>query len=104
MNLKVHYQGLDASPWLEEFIIRRISKLERFLGPYAKIQVCLRFEDRHYMTSLAIYNHRDYCYIGYGENLYESFIDAVGKATRWQGEESRRLKEKIHRKIISVEW
>lgn len=105
MNLRVHYQGLEVSPWLEDFIESRLlSKLERYLSPSASIQVDLRFENNHYSTGLAIHNHQDYSYAGAGENLYESFSAAIEKAVRDQGVENRRLKEKIHRKFFTVKW
>lgn len=102
MKVQVHYQGLDPSPWLEEFIASRLAKLDRYLNSSASIQVNLRFEKRQYITGLSIYNHHDHAYTSVGENLYESFSSAVDKAARVLGEEKRQLKDKINRKYFSI--
>lgn len=102
MQVQVHYQGLEASPWLDQFITRRISKLERFLGQASSIQIHLKFENKQYSTSLAIHGLlKDYAFSANGENLYESFSLAVDKASRSLGEQKKRLKDKIHRKLFT---
>ncbi|HXH76852.1 MAG TPA: HPF/RaiA family ribosome-associated protein [Bacteriovoracaceae bacterium] len=103
MQVQVHYQGLEPSPWLDQFIGRKVAKLDRYLTSAASIQVNLRFENREYVTGLAIHNsHHDYAFTSNGENLYESFSTAVEKASRSLGEERKKLKDKIHRKFFSI--
>lgn len=102
MKVQVHFQGLEATPWLEEFIDNRLAKLDRYLNSSASIQVHLRFENRLYTTGLSIYNHHGHSFSANGENLYESFSAAVDKAARVLGEEKRQLKDKINRKYFSI--
>jgi ribosomal subunit interface protein len=103
MQVQVHYQGLDSSPWMDQFITRKVSKLSRYLSPSASLHVNLRFENRVYTTSLAIHNlYHDFAFSADGENLYESFSSATDKATRSLTEQKRRVKDKIHRKFSAA--
>jgi len=99
MQIQVHYQGLDNTPWMDQFITNRVAKLNRYLNPSASIQIHLRMEHQVYVTSLSIHNlNHDYAYTAQGENLYESFQLATDKAARALGEHKRMLKDRIHRK------
>lgn len=103
MQVQVHYQGLDSSPWMEQFITKRVAKLERYVNNSASVLVNLKFENRTYVTSLAIHNmNHDYAFTSNGENLYESFSLAIDKATRSLGEHKRMLKDKINRRYSSL--
>lgn len=103
MQVQVHYQGLDSSPWMDQFISNRVNKLTRYLNSAASVQVNLKFENRRYITSLAIHNlNHDYAFTADGENLYESFASAVDKANRSLGEHKRMIKDKINRKYFSI--
>lgn len=99
MQIKVHYQGLDNTPWMDQFITNRVSKLNRYLNPSASIHISLKMENQLYVTTLSIHNmNHDYSYSGQGDNLYESFQLATDKAARALGEQKRMLKDRIHRK------
>lgn len=103
MHFQVHYQNLDNSPWMDQFIETRVNKLNKYLTPSSSIQVNLRYENRSYVTSLAIHNpHHDYAFITEGVNLYESFSAAIEKATRSLGEQKRRMKDKINKQFFSL--
>jgi putative sigma-54 modulation protein len=99
MQVQVHFQGLDSTPWMNQFITSRVAKLERYLNPSARIHVHLKFSNRKYITSLSIHNiNHDYAYTSDGQNLFESFTLATDKATRALGEHKRMIKDKINRK------
>ncbi len=103
MQVQVHYQGLDNSPWMEQFISKRVSKLERYVNNSATVMVNLKFENRTYVTSLAIHNlNHDYAFTSEGENLYESFSSAIDKATRSLAEHKRMIKDKINRRYVPL--
>jgi ribosomal subunit interface protein len=103
MQVQIHYQGLDNTPWMDKFISNKVSKLNRYLTQSGTIQVNLKFENRNYVTVLAIHNmHRDYAFSANGENLYESFSSAVDKAARSLREEKRKIKDKISKKYIPL--
>ncbi len=102
MHVQVHYQNLENSPWMDQFIEKRVSKLNKYLNQSASIQVNLKFENRKYVTSLAIHNHHDYAFTADGANLYESFSEAVDKAVRTLGEQKRRIKDKINKQFFSL--
>lgn len=103
MQVQVHYQGLEPSPWLDRFISQRLNKIERYLGPSASVQINLKFDNKAYNTSMAIHGlFRDYAFSADGENLYESFSSALDKANRSLGEQKRRMKDRIHQKYMSI--
>ncbi len=100
MQIQVHYQGLESSPWMDEFISSRVQKLSRYLSPAAHIQVHLKMLNNQYVTSLAVHNFKhDYAYTAQGVNAYESFTAAITKAARTLSEEKRKVKDRIHRKF-----
>lgn len=103
MQVQVHYQGLESSPWMEQFIAKRVAKIERYVNPSATVLVNLKFEKNRYVTSLAIHNmNHDYAFSSNGENLYESFSIAIDKATRSLGEQKRMIKDKINRRYTPL--
>lgn len=105
MQVQVHYQGLENSPWMDQFINGRIAKLNRYLSNAAGIQVHLKFENKRYVSSLAIRNmNQDYAFSAEGENLYESFAMAVEKANRALGEHKRMIKDKINRRYSPLKY
>lgn len=100
MHVQVHYQGLDNSPWVDQFIESRVNKLNKYLTPSSSVQVNLRFVNRSYVTSLAIHHsHHDFAFSSEGMNLYESLSLAIDKAVRALGEQKQKVKANIHRKF-----
>jgi ribosomal subunit interface protein len=102
MRVQVHFQNLQNSPWMDNFIEQRVNKLDRYLARAASVQVNLRYENRRYITSLAIHNHYDYAFSADGANLYESFTLAMDKAVRVLGEQKRRWRDKINKHFFSL--
>jgi len=103
MHVQVHYQNLENSPWMDQFIESRVNKLNKYLSPSASVQVNLRYENRSYVTSLAIHNpNHDYAFVTEGINLFESFSLAIDKAARAMGEQKRRMKDKINKQFFSL--
>lgn len=101
MQVQVHYQGLEASPWLDQFMTKRLEKIERYVGPTAHVQIHLKRDANNYSTTLAVHGlFRDYAFSADGDNLYESFSLTVDKAVRALGEQKKKLKDKIHRKVF----
>src|SRR6476620_8235698 len=102
MQVQVHYQGLESSPWMEQFITRKVSKLNRYVSPSASLQVHLKFENKKYITSLVVHNlNHEYAFTSEGENLYESFSTATDKASRSLSEHKRKIRDKMkHRTSI----
>ncbi len=99
MHVQVHYQGLDHSQWVDQFITRKVEKIERFLSPSASVLVHLKLENRIYSTTISVHNlNHDYAFSCDGDNLYESFARATDKATRALVEHKRRVKDRISRR------
>lgn len=103
MHVQVHYQNLENSPWMEQFIQSRLTRLNRYLGQSSSVQVNLRLAKNNYVTSVAIHNPlHDYAFTGEGLNLYESFASALDKASRVLGEHKRKMKDRINKKFFSL--
>lgn len=103
MQMQVHYQNLEKSPWINQFIGKRVSKITRYLSSAASVHVHLKLEKGAYITNLVIHNKlHDYAFIGVGENLYESFSLSISKATRALAEHKRQVKDRIHRKFFKM--
>jgi ribosomal subunit interface protein len=103
MRIQVYYQGIESSPWMEQFITKKVGKLERYVSPSASIKVYLKAENKKFQTNLVIFNlNHEYSFTSTGENLYEAFSEANEKALRSLGEHKRKLKDKINRKFFSL--
>lgn len=103
MQVQVHYQGLENSPWMNQFITERVQKLNRYLSNAGAVQINLKFENKKYITSMAIHNkNQDFAFNGEAENLFGSFTQALDKALRVLGEHKRMMKDKINRRYIPL--
>lgn len=101
MQIQVLFEGIESSPWFDEFIARRAARLERFAPPSSIISVSFRVEDGLYVTSLSIRDHHNYFFTANAETLYESFSIAMERAIRELTKEKQRLKQKINRKYVA---
>lgn len=103
MQVQVHYQGMESSQWIDQFISRKLDKLNRYLSPASVIHIHLKFANRMYSTTMEIHNPiKDYAFSSNGENLYESFSSTMDKASRALGEQKRKLKDKINARFFSL--
>lgn len=103
MNIQITSQNFKSSPWTEKFIETKVSRLSRFLGPSATVQVHVAFQNQKYNSSLTIRNSRhDFVFSAEAENFYESFSLVLDKALRALGEEKRKLKDRINKKYFSI--
>lgn len=103
MQIQVRVLGSDLTPWMEDFITKRVGKIKRYLKPAASIQVFLKLEKEQCMTTLSIHNSsKDYAFSAEGENVYESVASAVDKANRILSENKRKFKDKINRRFIPL--
>lgn len=99
MQVQVNFQGLDHSPWMDQFITKKVSKLERFLSSSAKVIVHLKLNNGVYSTTLAIHNmNHDYAFTGDGDNLYESFSLAIDRGIRVLSEHKQQIKDRISKR------
>lgn len=101
MQMQVYYQGIDASPALDQFMSEKVEKLKRFLAASAPVQIYLRQDAKEqFSVSLVAHAfHKDFSFHAKNGNIYQSFSDALDKAQRVLGEEKRQLKDKINRKF-----
>jgi ribosome-associated translation inhibitor RaiA len=102
MQIKVHYQGFEGSPWMEEFITEKVEKLKTYLSPASTILANIELSKGVYKTNITIHNHHDYSFTAKGENLFESFTSAKSMALRALKENKRKVKDKINRKYHSL--
>lgn len=99
MQIQVHFQGLDHSPWMDDFIAKRVEKISRYLSPSAKVQVNLKAENQLCYTTLSIHNpNHDFAFSSEGDNVWESVSIAIDKASRVLSENKRQFKDRIGRR------
>lgn len=102
MQVHVHYQGFAHSQWMDQLIVKKVSKLERFLSSHAQIDVFLNSDEKAYSTTLIVHNKKQhYSFSSDGLDLFESFTSASEMATKELSEEKRKLKDRIQRKFSS---
>lgn len=102
MQIHVHYQGFGHSPWMDQLIIKKVNKLERYLSPSAQVDVFLKVDENCFFTTMVVHNRKNHdAFTAEGYNLFESFSKATEKAVRVLSEHNRKLKDRIHRKFVS---
>jgi ribosomal subunit interface protein len=102
MQIKVHYQGLDHTPWMDDFITRRVAKLDRYLHRASNVLVNVRYVNKQYVTSLAIHNpYHDFAFQSDGVNMFESFSTAIEKAARTLSDHKKKVQDKINSKFTA---
>lgn len=103
MQIQVHVQGSNHSPWMDEFITKKVGKLSRYMNTAASVQVHIKLENQQCLTTLSIHNsNKDYAFSADGENVYESVASAIDKANRCLSEEKRKIKDKINRRYVPL--
>lgn len=103
MQIHVHYQGLDHSRWMDEFITNRVQKLSRYLAPSATVQVFMKTEKDDCLTTLSVHNtNHDYAFSANGENVFESVSSAIDKANRTLSENKRKYKDRISKRSSNL--
>lgn len=103
MNVQVHYQGLDHTPWMDAFLSSRVQKLRRYFNGTASLLISVRCEGMNFCTTLSIHYLNHYqAFTCEGFNLYESFTGALDKASRTMSEHKRYMKDKINRRYTAL--
>lgn len=101
MQVRIHCQGFDHSQWMEQLILKKVSKLERYLNSSAKVDVYLKSDGKCFHSTLSVQTRsRGFAFTSVGYNLYESYSLAHDKAVKGLSEHKRMLKDKINRKFV----
>lgn len=103
MQVQVQYQGnAESSPWMDQLIMKKVSKLDRYLRSSASVEVYLKTEGQCFKATLFIQDRRqDFTFSAIGYNLYESFSLALDMALKTLSDHQRKLKDKVQRKFAS---
>lgn len=96
MHIRVHYEGAEQSPWMDQLMTKKVIKLSRYLSPTAKLDIFVRqLEKTAFQTRIHVESARHvFDFQSEGDNIYESFSGAVDKASRSLSDHKRRFKEK----------
>jgi ribosomal subunit interface protein len=99
MQIQVHFQGIEHTPWMDEFITNRVEKIGRYLNPSSKIHVSLKAEKLKCFTTISIHNtNHDFAFSSDGVNVWESVSTAIDKANRVLSEKKRQFKDRINKR------
>lgn len=103
MQVQIKCEGIEHSHWMNEFIIKRVMKLTRYLHPTAIVIVDLRTRAKIFHTELDIYNlHHHLSFESDGDNLYESFNQALTKTIHSLILHKRIIKERLEKRDSSL--
>ena len=94
MIIRIQYQGISGSPWMDQYMEGKLARLERYLSPEAIIVIELGNKS----IQLFIQNMKhEYDFNDEGEDLYEAFSKVLVTAARILKLDHQRIINKIHR-------
>jgi ribosomal subunit interface protein len=103
MHLQVHYQDMKNTPWVNQFVEKRVNKLDRYLAQSANVLLNVKYKKQNYATSIVIHHsHQQYAFSAEAANLFEALSEVLNKAHRVLGEQKRKVKDKINRRYFSL--
>ena len=100
MDISIRYQGINESPWMNEYLETKLGKLARYLSVGAKISVVLVTESCQNFCELSVKNLKhSYCFRNSGLDLFEAFTNGLEEACRVLRHDYHMTIERVHRKF-----
>ncbi len=83
MNIQLHFDEIRHSPWLDQFLEKRLERLEKFLRPEDQVKLILRGQNNIFESHLHIQNvSKEIDFSATGDSLFESFSKVIDQAFR----------------------
>ncbi len=74
MEMRIQYQGIEGSPWMTEYLKRRLARLERYLSSGAQIHINIISQGDLCFTHLTVSTlSHQYKFENDGCDVYEAF-------------------------------
>lgn len=103
MRAQTHYKELEQSPWMDQLIMKKINKLDRYLSPDSLVTINFTESRGLYLATILISNGKNQQeFSGEGLNLYEAFSASLEMAVKTLSEHRRKLKKKVQERFSAV--
>jgi len=90
MNIQLHFDQIRHSPWLDQFLEKRLERLEKFLRPDDRVHLNVKGNGEHFESHLSVqHSSKKFDFSAQGENLFESFSQVLNAALRALSEERK---------------
>lgn len=91
MNIQLHFDEIRHSPWLDQFLEKRLERLEKFLRPEDRVKLILRGENNIFESRLCIQKvSKEIDFSARGDSLFESFSKVIDQAFRVLSENKKK--------------
>jgi ribosome-associated translation inhibitor RaiA len=95
MNIDLHFDQVRHSPWLDQFLEKRLERLEKFLRPDDLVKLNLKSQKDYFETHLSIHHvSKTFDFSATGESLFESFFKVIDQALRVLNENNKKRIQK----------
>lgn len=101
MEIRIQYQGVDGSPWMEEYMEGKLARLERYLSSGAEIEINLISQgDRCYTHFKVKSLHHEHHLEKEGCDIFEAFTLALEEAAMVLRREHLKVHQKFNKEFI----
>jgi ribosomal subunit interface protein len=91
MNIQLHFDEIRHSPWLDQFLEKRLERLEKFLRPEDQVKLNLKGQNNVFESHLCIQNvSKAIDFSATGDSLFESFSKVIDQAFRALSENKKK--------------
>lgn len=98
MQVQLHFQDIRHSLWMDQFLEKRLARLERFLPPTSVVHLNLKFDNERYHGQMLIHHPlKEYAFSGEGASVIESFMQLMDRAVGSLSDQRRKMKAKMRR-------
>ncbi len=101
MDIRIKYQGIEASPWMIEYMKRQTERLERFLSSSAIIFIEFTSGPVTSNSHLLIQSRKkSFSFESSGEDIFEAFSKTLDEACRFMKLEHHRVISRVHQQLF----
>ncbi len=103
MEIRMEYQGVEGSLWMNEYLERQLERFERFLSPSSTVSIVLIHDPEKCVSFFDIQTgHSHFTFESSGADIFEAFSKTFDEAHRCL----KRKHQKNHssRKLLISDW
>lgn len=83
MNYEIHIHGIENSYWMKEYILKKLSKLNRYLTPASQLSVSLFRREEDFEACIdVVHPVQSFRCSSHDTDLYIAFSNALEKISR----------------------
>ncbi len=100
MDVRIIFQGVRESPWMQSYLESKIEKLDRYVPVNSEVTIFLSEIEAE--IKIKTPKHQ-YSFSSQGSDLFETFSRVFEAAAKFLRNEHAKLKVRIHRKFTEAE-